>query len=89
MDLFSTLEFEPPPNAPESHAGERVCVNSREYRAYQQGFHEGAANQTKIANFDPDARVTRYYEDGYRIGRLFRPLPCMKDRPREERRRWR
>jgi hypothetical protein len=52
---------------------DRVTVDSPEYFAFHKGLREGREGQSKSFRYDPDERVNRYYEDGWRIGRLFRP----------------
>jgi hypothetical protein len=77
--------FDPPP-APKPTV-ERIASDSPEAFAYALGFKQGAAGLAKTTSSRyADPRVLRYYEDGYRIGRLFRPLPCMAGVDRHRRR---
>lgn len=64
-------------DGPDGGPVERLGTKSPEHFAYWVGFRQGAGSQGKSYRYDPDDRVNQYYEDGYRIGRLFRPLPCM------------
>jgi hypothetical protein len=62
---------------PESFVGPR----SPEYDAFYDAFHAGAAKEkAPVLDFDASERVLRYARDGYRIGKLFSQLPCMRDR---------
>jgi hypothetical protein len=64
--------FDPPP-AP---AAERIGVpGTPEFAAYTAGFRDGSQGHSKTFRYDPDDRVNQYYVDGFRIGRLFRPVP--------------
>ena len=74
-------------SSPEGGPVERIGPHSAEARAFEIGFTQGAKEQTKIACYDPnDERVNRYYNDGYRIGRLFRPIPGVERSPHRRRR---
>lgn len=68
-------------------AVERIGIQSPEAFAYRRGFKQGANGESKSYRYDPDERVNTYYEDGHRIGRLFRPLPCMAGITRRQQRR--
>jgi hypothetical protein len=61
--------FDPPPAVVERIA----TIDSPEYFAFWKAFREGREGQSKSFRYDPDDRVNRYYEDGWRIGQLFRP----------------
>lgn len=67
--------FDPPP-APPIH-GPHVGPGTPEYAAFWTAFHVGAAGARPMAASDD--RVGQYARDGFRIGRLFRPLPCMQE----------
>jgi len=66
---------DPAPPKPRKH----VEVRSPLAFAYNVGFTQGADGQGKSFRYDQDDEVNQFYEDGYRIGRLFRPLPVMKE----------
>lgn len=57
----------------------RIAVGGPEYQAFWSAFHLGAGDND-MPSADGDDAVTRYRRDGFRIGRLFRPLACMKER---------
>jgi hypothetical protein len=60
-----------------------VGPGTPEYRAFWQHFHAGAGSfAPEPLDFDASDRVRRYAQDGLRIGKLFRKLPCMKGRDR-------
>jgi hypothetical protein len=58
-----------------------VGPGSAEYDAFYDALHAGAADATApVLDFDATERVLRYAKEGYRIGRLFRLLPCLKEK---------
>jgi hypothetical protein len=56
----------------------RVRTDSPCYFVYWQCFRQGREGQA-FTYRDEDPEIARYALDGHRIGRLFRPLPCMKE----------
>lgn len=60
-------------DGPDGGPVERIGIHSPEYRAFWTGFQQGVDGQAKSRWYDEDDRVRRYYEDGHRIGGLFRP----------------
>ena len=51
--------------------------------AWTLGFHQGASELTPTRmgpEWWSDPREWDYYREGYRVGRLFRPLPCVKEK---------
>lgn len=62
-------------------AVDRVVPGTDRYFAWWDGFRKGSQNQSAPAP-EPDERVTAYAKSGFRIGRLFRPLPCMQRKER-------
>lgn len=72
LPLFDEAE------APPSPAVSRIAVAGPEYTAFWSAFHLGAGDHDIPAIVGTDA-VARYTRDGFRIGRLFRPLACMRE----------
>lgn len=66
----------------------RITHDSPEAFAFWTAFKRGAEGQGPPAP-EADEDVTRYAKDGYRIGRLFTPLPCMRDAREQPRNTWR
>jgi hypothetical protein len=56
-----------------------VSVTSPAYFVFWKCFREGSTGQA-FTFCDPDPELLRYARDGHRIGKLFRPLPCMEGR---------
>ncbi len=50
--------------------------------AFRRGFAEGARDQAASLHYDADEEIDGYYREGFRVGRQFRPLPCMAERSR-------
>ena len=44
------------------------------------GFRQGAGGQSASFRYDPDDEMNDRYQEGHRVGRLFRPLPCMQEK---------
>lgn len=58
-----------------------VGPGTSEYEAYNAAFEAGGFTEpAPLLDFDASDRVRRYARDGYRIGKLFSVLPCMKER---------
>ena len=49
-----------------------------EYRAFWSAFAKGKDGQS-APGAEHDEQINRYLRDGYRLGQLVRPLPCMKE----------
>lgn len=60
-------------DGPQGTPLQRVSITSPEYFAFHKGLREGREGQGKSYRYDPDERVNTFYQDGYRIGALFRP----------------
>lgn len=60
---------------------QRIGINSPEMFAYWSAFRCGVEGQSRPGE-EPDERVNQFIRDGYRLGRLFRPLPCMREKRR-------
>lgn len=64
---------------PRSHRPPPVRPGHPCYVAYWTAFNRGADGQSAPGE-DADEHVRAYVKSGYRIGRLFRRLPCMKEK---------
>ena len=58
----------------------RNGIDSPEYFVWWIGFRQGADGQSESYRYDDDDDLDARYHDGHRVGRLFRPLPCMKEK---------
>lgn len=58
------------------HGTERIGTQSPEYWAFWNACGCALNGRGRPAD-EADARVTQYIHDGYRLGCLFRPLPCV------------
>lgn len=66
---------------PKSHRPSPVRPGHPCCWAFWNAFRRGADGQSPPA-VEHDELIAKYVADGYNIGRLFRPLPCMKERRR-------
>lgn len=69
--------FDEPP-APAVVDPDRMTVGSPAYHGFWTGFAKGADGQSR-PGAEPDERVTAATWEGWRIGRLFRPLPVTRE----------
>lgn len=74
LPLFDEPVAPAPPKA-ERH---RIAVNGPESFTFWSAFKRGADGQTP-PGVEHDETIARYAADGYNLGRLFQPLPCMKE----------
>lgn len=65
---------EPPPK--------RIGPGSPEYVTFWSRFRAAVDGQSFTDRLEDDPELFRYAEDGHRIGRLFRPLACAKEKRR-------
>ena len=70
---------EPVAPAPPKIERERAWPGDRLYFCFWTAFRRGADGQTP-PGVEHDEAIARYAADGYNIGRLFRPLLCMKEK---------
>lgn len=57
----------------------RIAVDGIEANLYWRYFREGREGQSFTFR-DEDESLVQYAKDGYRLGRLAAPLPCMKEK---------
>lgn len=69
-------------DGPDGGPIERIGTKSPEYFAFWAGFELGAQGLSRSREYDPDPRVNQYYQDGHKVGWLFRPMPFLKERRR-------
>lgn len=70
---------EPPPR--------RMTTQDPTYFAFWTGFRQGASGASRLFRYDGDETIDRYYQDGWRIGRLFYLTPEQRDALRDAKRR--
>ena len=58
--------------------GPKLTPDTPEYQVFWRQLRTGYEGQPFTFS-DPDERLMRYARDGHRIGRLFRPLPCVME----------
>lgn len=77
LPLFDEPEAPAPPQ-PVTVARESAAYGTRLYAVWWTNFRRGADGQSAPGE-DGDPLAAEYARSGYRVGRLFRPLPCVRE----------
>jgi len=79
---LSAAPFDLDDHRPKSHRPPTIARHGTpEYWAFHRAFALGAEGQTP-PGVEHDETIARYAADGFRVGRLFRPLDVMKENQR-------